>query len=300
MLQFHPQSTPRSKYVVAVEDGVPQRHETLTSVLVPLLDDTILPSCRSVLQCSTLVVADALVRVYDPKDGKEALPAHYDESSFASVIVPLNPRDCKGGLYLQSGCAPASRRSVPFDTAGDAVLHRFDVMHGVHVTQGVRYSLVVWFAETKAALETGTVPWVATASRTSTHAAYLHGTNAKHGQFGVPEDKDGALAEYQWAAERGHAISQYALAMWWLRKRDTVDEASVEATNAQVVRWLERAARHGLLEAHHELGTAYKQGYFGLQRDHGKAREQYQCAADQGYLQSMEILADPLRWIIWD
>ena len=52
-----------------------------------------------------------------------------------------------------------SRRLVTLQR-GELLLHRWDVMHGVHVTAGERYSLVVWCAESEAALAAGDYPWV--------------------------------------------------------------------------------------------------------------------------------------------
>ena len=40
------------------------------------------------------------------------------------------------------------------------LLHQWDVMHGVHVTSGERYSLVLWCSESADAMARGDCPWV--------------------------------------------------------------------------------------------------------------------------------------------
>ena len=46
----------------------------------------------------------------------------------------------EGGLYVQAVPGVPSRRYVQLE-AGDALLHRFDTMHGVHVPSGERLPL---------------------------------------------------------------------------------------------------------------------------------------------------------------
>jgi hypothetical protein len=48
---------------------------------------------------------------------------------------------------------------VRFDAAGDAVMHGWDLMHGVRVTRGGRFSMICWFKDSEAACLSGTTPW---------------------------------------------------------------------------------------------------------------------------------------------
>lgn len=194
---------------------------------------------------------------------------------------------------MQSGAASETRLCVDFDTAGDALLHRFDVMHGVHVRKGRRYSLVVWLAETEEAMRSKTAPWVEREAKESVHAAYLYASYAKDGLYGVPEDELVARRYFEWAGERGHAISQYSLAVLLMK-----NGSRSEDENARITELLEMASERGLAQAHHELGTAFKEGYLGLERDFDAARKNYRLAANQGYSRSVEILDDASRWVL--
>lgn len=113
-----------------VEDGRVVCPE-LFGLLAAALDRAILPYARARLG-KRVVVADALVRAYRHDDRRQALAPHFDLTSYATVIVPLNPGEYGGGLYVQEGADASSRLGVDgcFDK-GDVLLHRYDVMHGV-------------------------------------------------------------------------------------------------------------------------------------------------------------------------
>ena len=85
-------------------------------------------------------VSDVLIRRYLPTE-RRRLEAHFDVSSFATAIVSLSAASAyEGGLYVQAVPGVPSRRYVQLE-AGDALLHRFDTMHGVHVPSGERLPL---------------------------------------------------------------------------------------------------------------------------------------------------------------
>ena len=86
-------------------------------------------------------VSDVLIRRYLPTE-RRRLEAHFDVSSFATAIVSLSAASAyEGGLYVQAVPGVPSRRYVQLE-AGDALLHRFDTMHGVHVPSGERLPLI--------------------------------------------------------------------------------------------------------------------------------------------------------------
>ena len=208
-----------------IEDGVGIA-EPLASILDPILAYKILPWARDVSSMPTLTVADALIRTYDPSEECLHLSEHYDESAYATVIIPLNdPNEYKGGLYVQSGASSNTRRHVPFTTAGDAVLHKYDVMHGVNVQSGKeRCSLVLWFGEDEESVKSKTVPWVIREAKSSVHAAFLFAFNSQHGLLGFDRDLEIAKQNYYWASRRGHALSEYKL---WLIEEDTTQSDQV-------------------------------------------------------------------------
>ena len=195
-----------------IENGV-NIHPQLASMLRPILDNKILPWARDVSNIPTLTVADALIRSYDPSKECQHLTGHYDEAAVATVIIPLNdPNSYEGGLYVQTGASDDSRLHVPFSTAGDAVLHKYNVMHGVNVSSGnKRCSLVLWFGEDEESVQSKTVPWIIRESKQSVHAAFLFAYNSQHGLLGFEKDIQVAKEYYSWAAQRGHKQSEYNL-----------------------------------------------------------------------------------------
>ena len=195
-----------------IENGI-DIHPQLASMLRPILNDKILPWARDVVSIPTLTVADALIRSYDPSKECQHLTGHYDEAAVATVIIPLNdPNSYEGGLYVQTGASEDSRLHVPFSMAGDAVLHKYNVMHGVNVSRGnKRCSLVLWFGEDEESVQSKTVPWIIREAKQSVHAAFLFAYNSQHGLLGFDKDLAVAKEYYAWAAQRGHKQSEYNL-----------------------------------------------------------------------------------------
>lgn len=303
-----------SRCAVIVEDGVYQndfadstsnRGASLTSLLHPILTSKIIPWARQVTSIPTLTIADALIRSYDPSEERQDLSPHYDISTFATVIVPLNdPNDYEGGLYVQTGASTSTRLGVPFTKAGDAVLHRYDVMHGVNVRSGKkRCSLVIWFGENEESVATKTVPWVMREANigTSVHAAFLYGFNSQNGLYGFEKDLEVAKRYYGWASQRGHALSAYQLSFILFKEwcSTTLEESRGDDLQNESVTLLALAAERGDVSAQHELGIMYKQGYRGLERDVEIARYWLELAAEQGHRLSKEMLDDPSRWRVW-
>jgi len=204
-----------------IENGI-DIHPQLASMLHPILNNKILPWAREVSNIPTLTVADALIRSYDPSKECQHLTGHYDEAAVATVIIPLNdPISYEGGLYVQTGASEDSRLHVPFSTAGDAVLHKYNVMHGVNVSSGnKRCSLVLWFAEDEESVKSKTVPWIIREAKQSVHAAFLFAYNSQNGLLGFKKDIQVAKEYYSWAAKRGHKQSEYNLYLITLKESE--------------------------------------------------------------------------------
>jgi len=213
-----------------IENGI-DIHPQLASMLHPILDNKILPWAREVSNIPTLTVADALIRSYDPSKECQHLTGHYDEAAVATVIIPLNdPNLYEGGLYVQTGASDDSRLHVPFSTAGDAVLHKYNVMHGVNVSSGnKRCSLVLWFGEDEESVMSKTVPWIIRESKQSVHAAFLFAYNSQNGLLGFEKDIQVAKEYYEWAAQRGHKQSEYNLYLITLKESE--EEKAWEKAN---------------------------------------------------------------------
>ena len=62
-----------------------------------------------------------------------------------TVVVSLNSfgKDFDGGLFISAG----NDETYVAMQAGDAVTHQSDLMHGVRVHSGERWSWIVWFSD---------------------------------------------------------------------------------------------------------------------------------------------------------
>lgn len=271
---------------VIVEDGRVMCDE-LHALLAPALHNRILPYVRERLGESRVVVADALMRAYRQEDRRQALAPHFDLSSYATVIIPLNPGEYSGGLYVQSGAAASSRVLVdPSFDKGDALMHRFDVMHGVDVFAGSRYSLVLWLSDCRESVHARTAPWLRESAVTGNpYAQFLYGECCRSGTYGVVRDEAAALAYQQDAASRGHALSQYQLGMlYW------GGSGGVEKSEARCLEMWHAAASAGLATSQVKMGMAHQSGYLGLSRDEDAAREWFERAARQGHTEAAAVL----------
>ena len=128
------------------------------------------------LGTDTIEVSDIFIRRYgqDMLDGKSrnGISAHYDVFSRVTSVVALDDvaREGRNGLFTtvkqvsangdtKTSNHAALRRFFPL-SCGDAVVHTWDVLHGVDVEEGIdRTSLIVWFIE-KSPNDTTVSPWL--------------------------------------------------------------------------------------------------------------------------------------------
>eukprot|EP01052_Picozoa_sp_SAG31_P035198 SAG31_NODE_4215_length_3457_cov_1.360036_4_plen_230_part_00 len=75
-------------------------------------------------------------------------------------LAPAQPQPQAGGLYIKA--AQAAEPNFPALRGGDAFLHSYDLLHGVHINcakeggqRCSRYSLVLWFQEDVAKCDAG-------------------------------------------------------------------------------------------------------------------------------------------------
>ena len=130
-------------------------------VVRPHLEDTLLPNVRQVMGSSTVEISDVFIRRYgeDVQPDHSAatrygISAHFDVTASTTSVVALDDvaAEGKSGLYTTENsevCTnhAALRRYFPL-SAGDAVVHTWDVLHGVEIDPGQqRTSLIVWFED---------------------------------------------------------------------------------------------------------------------------------------------------------
>lgn len=111
-------------------------------------------------------IDEVFIRRYGDDVGRTSISAHFDALSIATAVVALDDSAAEGsnGLYTTSTSASshaALRRFFPLQR-GDAVVHTWDVLHGVDVEPDVqRTSLIIWFAAVpQAGEEKKFSPWI--------------------------------------------------------------------------------------------------------------------------------------------
>ena len=111
---------------VVIENGKVVCPE-MAALLAPALEERLLPYVRKRYGAPRAVVADALVRAYRPEDRRQSLAPHFDLSAFVTAIVPLNPGEYEGRLFIQAGASANDRAVVDSHFgAGDVLIHRYE------------------------------------------------------------------------------------------------------------------------------------------------------------------------------
>jgi hypothetical protein len=149
--------------------------EALIRLVSPYVYEYLLPLVQKHLATKDIQVYDVFLRRYGDAiiDGqsRHGISAHYDVFSRATSVIALDDtaKEGRNGLYTtQESCRDdrtcsnhrSLRRFFPM-SCGDAVLHTWDVLHGVDVEPGVdRTSLIVWFTSEEKTGNPSAVPWL--------------------------------------------------------------------------------------------------------------------------------------------
>ena len=171
---------------------------------------------------------------------------------------------------------------------GDVLCHQYDVMHGVEVSSGSRYSLVLWLADCQESVEAGTTPWLRGAAESgSPYAQFLYAEASRTGTYGVPHDLKVATHFLHSAAAQGHALSQHQLGMAYWTGRGVEGKS-----DAKCLELWGLAADAGLAAAQVDLAKSHRHGYLGLAPNEAEARRLYLLAARQGHADAAAILRE--------
>jgi len=213
------------------------------------------------------------------------VPAHFDVTAFATIILPLSPAaNYTGGFFVQSGAHVDTRSFVPMDT-GDVLLHDFTLNHGIEVYEGGRFSLIVWVSETRAACDESRTPWHAhRAMQGDVVAQHILGMMFGQGN-GAPQDDAQALQWTSMAAEGGLYNAQFSLGTMYFEGRGT------PVNDSRAFYWYEKAAQQGDASAQLIVSRLYSLGV-GTERDLKQASRWY----EQGSLQKGVHLMGPPSW----
>lgn len=181
------------------------------------------------------------------------------------------------------------------------MLHSFDLMHGVHVWKGTRYSLILWFKDSPQAVRDGTTPWYDEAvEQGDVDAMYSLAGNFERGAHGKPKDLGLARRLYERSADAGHHLAQHTLGVLYQKLALGAEEAGVEAGMAaalrsQSIKWLHAAALSGFAPAQRTLAVCLGCGS-GAAADTGLELAWLRRAAEQLDAQAARRLGERL----WD
>lgn len=260
----------------------------LDTRLTPFVNRRFAAACRG--QCKP---CHSFVRRY--RDGERlAHPMHFDMQALVTAVVSLGDFgvDFIGGLYVSTG---ASKDYLAL-RSGDAVFHQSDLLHGVDVLSGSRWSWVTWYKdpETGECDDADPLLWHRDAAESGDPVAqFLHARRspspqdrvrwlrraAKSGfaraqnELGVAyRDGDGVEADPRrargWLQRAARASDQDAMSnLAMLLIGSGVQDSK---TQSRIIKLLRKAATLGSTEAMSNLGVAYFKG-FGVPKNNQKA-----------------------------
>lgn len=127
----------------------------LVQVTAPIMEGRLTPYVRQAFpkQCGDAapqhrrcVPCASLVRRYRPNE-RRSHATHYDNEAIVTVVVSLADHGAEytGGLYLAAG-SDSTRQGLGLNR-GDAVVHQSDLLHGVNVESGERWSWILWYRD---------------------------------------------------------------------------------------------------------------------------------------------------------
>jgi hypothetical protein len=144
----------KDKDMDAFQHGI----QRLLEIVQPHIENRLLPNVQKLMNSTDVVVSDVFMRRYgeDIAGGatRHGISAHYDVYAKVTAVIALDnvAADGRNGLYTTATFAGETsnhaslRRFFPMKS-GDAVVHTWDVLHGVDVQPGLdRTSLIVWFS----------------------------------------------------------------------------------------------------------------------------------------------------------
>ena len=216
-------------------DGVPSLHLNLVvrgklvvdpacqdvfSLVEPFIFESLLPHVQE--KMGNVVVNEVFLRRYGGDVGRCSISAHFDVLSVATAVIALDDAaaDGRNGLYMSASDSnhAALRQFFPLNQ-GDAVVHTWDVLHGVDVEPAVqRTSLIVWFTPaldnadesvTNDVKELQDKPkWIANREDLSTHsvAQFLLGSSLE-GSYSGAVGQENPYDMYMKSASLGNAFS---------------------------------------------------------------------------------------------
>lgn len=246
------------------------------------LEKDFMPWLRRQYDCTDCVACTAFLQKHE-RDERLFNPNHFDMEAFVTIVVALSEAsEHEGGLYVQPGTGARTRRLVALN-GGDAVVHQFDLNNGIAVTNGTRYSMVVWISTNRLACEKGKSHWYAKLAKSGdADAQWNLGHLFKRGERGQKQNLTAAEKWYRRSADQGHAGAMNNLAL--------LMEESEASANDKVDDWFRKAAELG--EANAQTNLARR---LVTARRFTEGARWYAKAASQGIPKAMVALGEVLE-----
>ena len=175
---------------------------------------------------------------------------HLDIKSLITVVFSLNRygEDYVGGLYVRSG-GSSERHFVPL-FPGQAVVHSSDVLRGVDVMKGQRWSFIMWLANDEKCDPRHSSHWhIKEAEQGNPMAMFLHAKRVPLFSSISSSSQEVGSMMMKRAAESGFGRAQNEFAMWHREGTNGVEKNVEEAK-----RWFESAILLGEEDAALNLG----------------------------------------------
>ena len=249
-----------------------QPREALAAVARPILADRIVPLVNRQYrkQCRGRCVAcQSLMRRYGRKGERNGHGVHFDIKALVTVVVSLNSygADFDGGLFVSTG----NDEMYVALQAGDAVAHQSDLLHGVKVKSGERWSWIVWFSDDATCSLSAPSTWHQEEAEAADPVAQFLQAHRIHLTPGMsPADAAAAKFSLLRAAARGkfpRAMNEVGVSY--------MDGIGVEVDRKASSMWLKRAAKFG------EADAIYNEGLLHLD-DPAVAVDYFKRAAEAG------------------
>lgn len=292
----------------------------LAAIAAPVVARRILPFVnaryRDACGGTECVVCHSLIRKY--VDGERlAHPTHFDVQALVTVVVSLSRADAfSGGLYVSVGAG--TERTLTLQQ-GDAVVHQSNLLHGVRVGAGERWSWILWFKNSARAEQCDSVnatEWdVHAAARGDAVAAFLVARRAespvtrarwlrasaaanfsraqnelgqllREGARGVARNVTAARELLERAADAGEPEAFFNLGLL----------AAADGEEARALSLFHRAALAGVPQAAFNVGVSFYSGRGGVDKDLAMAARWFDHAGGADALLLSAQIAEALGW----
>lgn len=248
-------------------------HPVLVERVTPFIRKYYPKSCDRDDESRACTPCSILIRRYLPGE-RRSHGSHYDGHALVTVVISLADYDTDytGGLYVGTGHGENARRVVAL-SKGDAVVHRSDLLHGVKVESGTRWSLIIWYRDSTTCQNHDKEWFKDCAEEGRAVCQQLYGS-----KIGEPAKM---LHWNMLAAEGGSVISQIKIGRAYMGQLPSNLPFSPKKAAALYMRATELA---GAPDAHYALGQMLLDGHIRAKEDKvAEAVGHFEAAAYLGH-----------------